>query len=91
MIKVTRLNGEEFYVNSDLIEFIERTPDTVITLTTGRKFVVKEDVLEVIDKIIDFRNRIIKVSLGERIVELNEEQQKSIVDGGRKYASGDNE
>ena len=48
MIKVKRLNGKEFVINSDLIEFIEKTPDTVISLTTGKKVVVQESVDEVI-------------------------------------------
>ena len=42
MIKVTRLRGEEFYINCDKIEFIESTPDTVVSLTTGNKVVVRE-------------------------------------------------
>ncbi|MFU0801116.1 MAG: flagellar FlbD family protein [Xylanivirga thermophila] len=58
MIKVTRLNGKEFYVNSDLIEFVESTPDTVITMTTGKKIVVHENVHEVIDRIIKFKREV---------------------------------
>jgi len=58
MIKVTRLNGKDFYVNSDLIEFLESTPDTVITLTTGKKIVVNESVDEVINRIIEYNNKI---------------------------------
>ncbi|MGB9792780.1 MAG: flagellar FlbD family protein [Thermacetogeniaceae bacterium] len=58
MIKVTRLNGEGLYVNSDLIEFIEETPDTVLSLTTSKKIVVKENAEEVIRRIIDFRRKI---------------------------------
>lgn len=42
MIDVTRLNGKELTVNADLIELVEETPDTVLTLTTGRKIIVKE-------------------------------------------------
>ncbi|MGE4282490.1 MAG: flagellar FlbD family protein [Clostridia bacterium] len=57
MIKVTRFNGKIFYVNCDLIEFIESTPDTVITTTTGKKIVVSESVEEVINKIIEFKNK----------------------------------
>ena len=41
MIEVTRLNGKGLTINSDLIEMIEETPDTVITLTTGKKIIVK--------------------------------------------------
>lgn len=59
MIKVERLNGKEFVINSDLILFVEQTPDTVITLTTGQKVVVKETVDEVIDKVIDFKSKYI--------------------------------
>ncbi|HHV27240.1 flagellar FlbD family protein [Anaerosalibacter bizertensis] len=60
MIKVKRLNEKEFVINSDLIEFIEETPDTVITLTTGRKVVVKESVDDIIEKVIDFKTKTIK-------------------------------
>lgn len=42
MIEVTRLNGTKILINPDLIEFVEETPDTVITFTTGRKIIVKE-------------------------------------------------
>ncbi len=58
MIKVTRLNGTELVVNADLIEFVEATPDTVISLTTGKKIVVSEPVDEIICKVVDFRMRI---------------------------------
>lgn len=42
MIDVTRLNGKEITINAELIELVEETPDTVITLTTGKKIIVKE-------------------------------------------------
>ncbi len=42
MIEVTKLNDEKFIINCDLIETIEETPDTLLTLTTGRKIIVKE-------------------------------------------------
>ena len=58
MIKLKRLNGQEFVVNSDLIEIIEETPDTVITLTTGKKIVVKETINEVIEKAALFKNKV---------------------------------
>lgn len=58
MIKLTRLNGKEFVLNIDLIEFIESTPDTVISTTTGKKLVVIESVDDVIEKIVDFRRRL---------------------------------
>lgn len=55
MIKVTRFNGDEFFINSDLIEFIEETPDTVISMTTGKKVIVEETAEQIIEKIINYR------------------------------------
>ncbi len=42
MIEVTRLNGTKLLINPHLLEVVEETPDTVLTLTTGRKIIVKE-------------------------------------------------
>ncbi|HZK42826.1 MAG TPA: flagellar FlbD family protein [Syntrophomonadaceae bacterium] len=58
MIYVTRLNGEKIAVNVDLIEIMEETPDTIVTLTTGKKFVVKEAVGEIIKAITRYRKTI---------------------------------
>jgi flagellar protein FlbD len=57
MIKVTKLNGNELVVNADLIEFIESTPDTLISLTTGRKIMVLEELDEVIQRAVGYRAR----------------------------------
>jgi flagellar protein FlbD len=57
MIKVTKLNGNGLVVNADLIEFIESTPDTLISLTTGRKIMVLEDLDEVIRLAVSYRAR----------------------------------
>lgn len=59
MILLRRLNGTEFGINADLIERIEITPDTVVTLVDGTKYVVADTVDEVIDRIVAFRARII--------------------------------
>lgn len=58
MIRLTRINHVPVVLNSDLIEHVEATPDTVITLTTGRKFVVLESPEEVIRRVIEFRRSI---------------------------------
>ena len=42
MIEITKLNGQKVLINPSLIEMVEETPDTVISLTTGRKIIVKE-------------------------------------------------
>jgi flagellar protein FlbD len=58
MIRLTRINHVPLVLNSDLIEHLEATPDTVIALTTGQKLVVLESADEVIQKVIDFRRSI---------------------------------
>lgn len=58
MIKVSRLNGEEYVLNSSLIETVEANPDTVISLTTGHKLVVRESVDEIIDEVIRYSARV---------------------------------
>lgn len=58
MIKVKRLNDKEFVVNSDLILYIEETPDTVITLTTGQKIIVVDSVDNVIEKVVEYKSKI---------------------------------
>lgn len=58
MIKLTRLNKQEYFLNSDLIETIEMTPDTVITLVNGKKAIVAESAGEVVDRIAEFRGKI---------------------------------
>ena len=55
MIRVTRLNGKDFVLNAELIETIDETPDTLITLVGGKKYIVKEKFDEVIEKIIEYR------------------------------------
>ena len=58
MIYVTRLNHTPVVLNAELIEHIETTPDTVISLTTGQKFVVLESTEEVIRRAIEFRRAV---------------------------------
>ena len=58
MIEVTRLNGTKILVNSDLVEIVEETPDTVITLTTGKRLIVKESRQEIKNLVKLFRREI---------------------------------
>ncbi|MCL2627864.1 MAG: flagellar FlbD family protein [Oscillospiraceae bacterium] len=61
MILVTRLNKtSQFYVNEDMIEFIEETPDTIVTMNTGKKVTVSEEALEIVEKIREEKIRIRK-------------------------------
>jgi flagellar protein FlbD len=58
MIRLTRISREPLTLNSDLIEYMEATPDTVITLTTGQKLRVSETADQVIERVIEFRRAI---------------------------------
>lgn len=51
MIKVTKMNKEEYYLNEEKIELIEEVPDTIITLDNGKKLVVSESVDVVVERI----------------------------------------
>ncbi|TKJ42234.1 flagellar protein FlbD [candidate division LCP-89 bacterium B3_LCP] len=58
MVELTKLNGTVLVVNSDLIEFVEVLPDSLITLTTGTKIMVRENVSDIIMGVVEFRKRI---------------------------------
>ena len=58
MIPLTKINGEAFYLNEDMIESFAQTPDTVISLTSGKKILVLEDPEEIIEKVIFFRRKV---------------------------------
>lgn len=60
MIEVTRINGTKIMINSDIIETMEETPDTVITLTNGHKYIVSEKTDQIKESIISFRREIYK-------------------------------
>ena len=63
MIEVTRLKGKKMTINAELIETVEETPDTVITLTNGKKFVVSESAEEVISLVIGYKRKIFALFL----------------------------
>ena len=58
MIEVTKLNDIKILINPDLSEMVEETPDTVVTLTTGRKIIVKESRQEVKNLVKSYRKEI---------------------------------
>ena len=58
MIEVTKLGGQKILVNPDLLEIVEETPDTVITLTTGKKIIVKESRQEIKNLVKSYRRDI---------------------------------
>ena len=67
MILLTRLSGSEFCLNADLIERLDSTPDTVVTLVDGKKYVVAESMAEIVALVRTYRGEIIATShqLGE--------------------------
>ncbi len=63
MIQLTRLNNQPLMVNSDLIKFVEKAPDTVLTLVNGEKVIVLESADVVLQKIVAFRQNIMAAPL----------------------------
>jgi len=62
MIKLTKLNQSEFYLNPDLIRSIEETPDTIVELVNADHLIIREKPAEIIDKIVAFRARILRLA-----------------------------
>ncbi len=60
MIKLSRINGMPFFLNAELIEQIESTPDTVLTLVNGKTIMVAEPVEKVLKRIMAYRSRIFR-------------------------------
>lgn len=58
MIELTKLNGDRLIINDEFIEMIEETPDTMITMSTGRKIIVKESRQEVKNLVKSYRKEI---------------------------------
>ncbi len=58
MVRVTRLNGTEYYINPHQIEYIEMNPDTTLVMLSGKKLVVRESYYDVFDRIVDYRKLI---------------------------------
>lgn len=64
MIRLTRINRMPFVLNSDLIEHVEMTPDTIVTLTSGQKFIVLESAGEVLELVREYRRSLLHVPSG---------------------------
>jgi flagellar protein FlbD len=74
MIVLTKINDATIAVNSDLIEYIEETPDTVITFTNNDRIVVQERMSEIIEKIVQYRRLVSGMIDAERERQLRELQ-----------------
>ncbi|MBZ5663591.1 MAG: flagellar FlbD family protein [Acidobacteriia bacterium] len=60
MIQLTRLNSHPLVINSDLIKFVEQSPDTLITLVNGEKIVVRESAQDVLERVVQFRRSVLQ-------------------------------
>ena len=60
MVQLTRLNNQCVMVNSDLIKFVEQSPDTLITLLNGEKFMVRENPEEIVKRIVEYRRSVLQ-------------------------------
>ena len=67
MITLTRLSGSKFVLNSDLIERIDSTPDSVVTLIDGKKYVVCESLEDIIEAVRGYRSQVI--AFGSQLAE----------------------
>ena len=82
MIRLTRLNRMPIYLNSDLIEHIDPTPDTVVSLTSGQKFMVQESPDEICEKVLAFRRSIVERDLRSPRLMIPETAQPDATHGG---------
>lgn len=57
MIEITKLNNAQLVINSELIESVEETPDTTVTMINGKKYIVRETVDEIINKAVEYKRR----------------------------------
>ena len=69
MIKVKKINGRDLIINAELIEFIEKTPDTIISMTTGKKIIVLDTPEEIIKKVIKYRREIFPFKRFKKLTE----------------------
>lgn len=58
MITLTRLNGQKFVINAELVRMVEERPDTTITLTNGEHVLVRENMQEVVERAIEYGRRL---------------------------------
>lgn len=65
MIAIHKLNGQEVFINAELIESLEHGKETIVCLATGNRFLVRENVEEIVQKVIDYRK---KVNAGPKAV-----------------------
>jgi len=66
MIQVTRLNGQQVYVNADHILFLESSPETILTLKKKKKVTIKESIPQVIESVIRYKTRCFPIVVDDK-------------------------
>lgn len=69
VIFLTRTNGTKFYVNPELIQTVEETPDTIITLINNKKIIVKDTSQEIAERFIEYRRKTLAPFISQKSVE----------------------
>src|SRR5690349_18290332 len=67
VIFITRLNGSKLYLNPELIQTVETTPDTIITLISNKKLIVRDTPEEIAERFIEYRRRTLTPFIGEKL------------------------
>ena len=75
MIHLTRTNGTQFYVNPELIQTVEKTPDTVVTLINNKKMIVKDTPQEIAERFIEYRRRTLAPYILQTLEQAQEDQE----------------
>jgi len=77
MIELTKLNGDKFILNAEIIETVECVPDTMIVVFTGKRYIVREKSDEVIQKIIEYKQRAYSITASmAKYIEMIEERKR---------------
>ena len=66
MIRLTRINDSLVVINAEMIELLEQSPDTIVTMTTGHKIFVKESVDDVIERVMEYKRSILNNPITNR-------------------------
>ena len=69
MIRLTRTNGTKFYLNPELIQTVEETPDTIVTLINSKKIIVKNTSQEIAELFIEYRRKTLTPVISQEPIE----------------------
>jgi len=77
MIELTKLNGDQFFLNAELIETVECVPDTMIVVFTGKRYIVQEKADQVVQKIIEYKQKAYSITASmAKYVEMIKERKR---------------